>query len=280
MRYLKLFLALLAVGGFAGCRKSSPTSLMRAYSIFIRFPGGQGSWHQFGIASVSPSFVPEVKFNGRQIPRENIYEGVLGEFSGGDTLLKISPNAEVQMEVKYRDLNEKDKTASSKVKLPSEPYSVSVSITGGNIRVAWGKPDKKTVSFVYVGIYAFCSDGVSYSSKSKDTIITDIENVTEVSRTLGTMCAPITNPVAVRAEGIVVNFYGPWSGSKDNIKGIKGQYYGGAGFVSFTSWYSSSRVAKFDGKFNLNREEFFKRMINTIEKHFGVSEEGSWINGF
>jgi len=39
-------------------------------------------------------------------------------------------------------------------------------------------------------------------------------------------------------------------------------------------------VAKFDGKFNLNREEFFKRMINTIEKHFGVPEEGSWINGF
>jgi hypothetical protein len=183
------------------------------------------------------------------------------------------------MEVKYKDLNEKDKTASSKVKLPSEP-SASVKITGGNIRVAWGKPDKKTVSFVYVGIGAFCSDGVSYSSNSKDTIITDIENVTEVSRTLGTMCAPITNPVYVFAEGIVVNFYGPWSGSKDNIKGIKGQYYGGTGVEDTTSWYSSSRVAKFERKFNLNREEFFKRMINTIEKHFGIPEEGSWINGF
>ncbi len=278
MRYLKLSLALLAVGWFAGCRKSSPTSFMRAYSIFYRFPGGQVSFHQFDIASVSPNFVPEVKFNGRQIPRENIYYG-FGEFSGSDTLPTISPNAEVQMEVKYKDLNEKDKTASSKVKLPSEP-SASVSITGGNIRVAWGKPDKKTVSFVYVGIGAFCSDGVSYSYNSKDTIITDIENVTEFSRTLGTMCAPISNPVAVFAEGIVVNFYGPWSGSKDNIKGIKGQYYGGIGVYDTTSLYASSRVAKFDGKFNLNREEFFKRMINTIEKHFGVSEEGSWINGF
>jgi hypothetical protein len=39
-------------------------------------------------------------------------------------------------------------------------------------------------------------------------------------------------------------------------------------------------VAKFERKFNLNREEFFKRMINTIEKHFGVQDEGSWINGF
>jgi hypothetical protein len=278
MRYLKLSLALLAVGGFAGCRKSSPTSFMRAYSIFFRSPDGQVSWHQFGIASVSPNFVPEVKFNGRQIPRENIDYG-FGEFSGGDTLPTISPNAEVQMEVKYKDLNEKDKTASSKVKLPSEP-SASVKITGGNIRVAWGKPDKKTVSFVYVGIYAFCSDGVSYSSNFKDTVITDIENVTEVSRTLGTMCSPITNPVAVFAQGIVVNFYGPWSGSKDNIKGIKGQYYGGAGVGDTTLWIASSRVAKFNGKFNLNREEFFKRMINTIEKHFGVQDEGSWINGF
>ena len=278
MRYLKLFLALLAVGGFAGCRKSSPTSYMRAYSIFIKFPDGQGSWHQFGIASVSPNFVPEVKFNGRQIPRENIDQG-FGEFRGWDTLPKISPNAEVKMEVKYRDLNEKDKNASSKVKIPSEP-SASVSITGGNIRVAWGKPDKKTVSFVYVGIGAFYSDGVSYSYNSKDTVITDIEKVTEVSIPLGTICAPISNPVYVFAEGIVVNFHGPWSGSKDNIKGIKGQYYGGAGVGSSATWSSSSRVAKFDGKFNLNREELFKRMINTIEKHFGVQDEGSWINGF
>jgi hypothetical protein len=278
MRYLKLSLALLAVGGFAGCRKSSPTSFMRAYSIYYRSPDGQGSWHQFGIAAVSPSFVPEVKFNGRQIPRENIDQG-FGEFRGWDTLPTISPNAEVQMEVKYKDLNENDKTASSKVKLPSEP-SASVSITGGNIRVAWGKPDKKTVSFVYVSIFAYCYDGTRYSSNSKDTVITDIENVTEVSRTLGTMCAPITNPVYVYAEGIVVNFYGPWSGSKDNIKGIKGQYYGGTGVGDTASWPSSSRVAKFDGKFNLNREEFFKRMINTIEKHFGVQDEGSWINGF
>jgi hypothetical protein len=251
---------------------------MRAYSIFYRFPYEQGSWHQFSIASVSPNFVPEVKFNGRQIPRENIDYG-FGEFRGWDTLPTISPNAEVQMEVKYKDLNEKDKTASSKVKLPSEP-SASVSITGGNIRVAWGKPDKNTVSFVYVGIYAYCSDGVSYSYNSKDTIITDIENVTEVSRTLGTICAPISNPIAVYAEGIVANFYGPWSGSNDNIEGIKGQYYGGAGVGDTTSWFASSRVAKFDGKFNLNREEFFKRMINTIEKHFGVQDEGSWINGF
>jgi len=252
---------------------------MRAYSIFYRSLYGQGSWHQFSIASVSPSFVPEVKFNGRQIPRENIYESVLGEYRGGDTLPKISPNAEVQMEVKYRDMNEKDKTASSKVKLPSEP-SVRVSITGGNVRVEWGKPDKKSVSFVYVRIYARCYDGVRDTSNSKDTVITNIEKVTEVSIPLGTICAPISNPVYVFAEGIVVNFHGPWYGSKDNIKGIKGQYYGGAGVGSSATWPSSSRVAKFDRKFNLNREEFFKRMINTIEKHFGVPEEGSWINGF
>lgn len=215
---------------------------MRAYSIFIKSPYEQVSWHRFSIASVSHNFVPEVSFNGRKIPRENI-DQLLGEFIGWDTLPTISPNAEVQMEVKYK--------------------TASVSITGGNIRVAFG-------------IYALCSDGVSSLSNSKDTIITDIENVTEVSRTLGTMCAPISNPVAVLAEGIVVNFYGPWSGSKDNIKEIKGRYYGGTGVEDTTSWYSSSRVAKFDGKFNLNREEFFKRMINTIEKHFGVSEEGSF----
>jgi hypothetical protein len=279
MRYLKLSLALLAVGGFAGCRKSSPTSYMRAYSIFYKSPYGQGSRHRFRIASVSPSFVPEVKFNGRQIPRENIY-GWFGEFSGGDTLPKISPNAEVNMEVKYRDLKEKDKTASSKVKLPPEPHSVSVSITGGNIKVAWGKPDKKSVSFVYVGIYAECSDGVRDTSNYKDTVITNIEKVTEVSIPLGTICAPITNPVGVFAIGRVANFYGPWYGSKDNIKGIKGQYYGGSSVISSATWPSSSRVAKFDGKFNLNREEFFNRMINTIEKHFGVQDEGSWINGF
>jgi hypothetical protein len=296
MRYLKLSLALLAVGGFAGCRKSSPTPLMRAYSIHVkilveadawseRFPSEADAWswelsqHQFSIASVSPNFVPEVKFNGRQIPRENIDLDFRG-FSGWDTLPKISPNAEVQMEVKYRDLNEKDKTASSKVKLPPEPYSVSVSITGGNIRVAWGKPDKKSVSFVYVGIDARCSDGVRDTSNSKDTVITDIEKVTEVSIPLSTICAPISNPVEVFAQGTVINFYGPWSGSKDNIKGIKGQYYGGSGFVSFKSWSPSPSVAKFERKFNLNREEFFKRMISTIEKHFGVQDEGSWINGF
>jgi hypothetical protein len=251
---------------------------MRAYSIFYRFPYEQGSWHQFSIASVSPNFVPEVKFNGRQIPRENIDKG-FGEFRGWDTLPTISPNAEVQMEVKYRDLNEKDKNASSKVKIPSEP-SASVSITGGNIRVAWGKPDKNTVSFVYVSIYAYCSDGVRDTSNYKDTVITDIEKVTEVSMPLGTICAPISDPVGVFALGRVINFYGPWSGSNDNIEGIKGQYYGGAGVGSSATWSSSSRVAKFERKFNLNREEFFKRMINTIEKHFGVPEEGSWINGF
>jgi hypothetical protein len=182
--------------------------------------------------------------------------------------------------VKYRDVNEKDKTASSKVKIPPEPYSVSVSITGGNIRVAWGKPDKKSVSFVYVGIIALCYDGARDTSNSKDTVITNIEKVTEVSIPLGTICAPISNPDSVFTLVRVINFYGPWSGSKDNIKGIKGQYYGGAGVGSSATWPSSSRVAKFDGKFNLNREEFFKRMINTIEKHFGVPEEGSWINGF
>ena len=298
MRYLKLFLVLLAVGGFAGCRKPSPTSYMRAYSIHERilveedswserFPSEANSlswelsWHQFTIASVSPSFVPEVKFNGWQIPRKNI-DQVFGEFRGEDTLPKIWPYAEVKMEVKYRDLNEKYKTASSKVKLPPEPYSVILSITGGNIRVAWGKPDKKSVSFVYVGIFAFCYDGARDTSNYKDTVITNIEKVTEVSIPLGTICAPISNPVGVFALGRVVNFYGPWYGSKDNIKGIKGQYYGGSGVIDTTStrWYSSSRVAKFDGKFNLNRKEIFKRMINTIEKHFGVPEEGSWINGF
>jgi hypothetical protein len=183
---------------------------MRAYSIFYRSPYGQDSWHQFSIASVSPNFVPEVKFNGRQIPRENIDYG-FGEFRGEDTLPTIPPNAEVQMEVKYRD------------------------ITGGNIRVAWGKPDKKTASFVYVGIYAECYDGYYYS----DTIITDIENVTEVSMPLGTICTPITNPVGVFALGAVVNFYGPWYGSKDNIKGIKGQYYGGIGVDDTTIWFAS-----------------------------------------
>jgi hypothetical protein len=269
---------------------------MRAYSIHERiliegdswserFPSDVDAWslelssHQFIIASVSPNFVPEVKFNGRPIPRENIDQG-FGEFSGGDTLPKISPNAEVQMEVKYRDLNEKDKTASSKVKLPPEPYSVSVSITDGNIRVAWGKPDKKFVSFVYVGINAICFDGARDTSNYKDTVITNIEKVTEVSVPLGTICAPISNPDSLFTLVRVINFYGPWSGSKDNIKGIKGQYYGGSGVVSFKSWPPSPSVAKFDGKFNLNREEFFKRMINTIEKHFGVPEEGSWINGF
>jgi hypothetical protein len=296
MRYLKLFLVLLAVGGFAGCRKPSPTSYMRAYSIHERilveedswserFPSEANSlswelsWHQFTIASVSPSFVPEVKFNGWQIPRENI-DQVFGEFRGEDTLPKISPYAEVQMEVKYRDLNEKYKTASSKVKLPPEPYSVILSITGSNIWVAWGKPNKKFVSFVYVGIDARCYYKYYSSSNFKDTVITNIEKVTEVSVPLGTICAPISNPDSVFTSVRVINFYGPWYGSKDNIKGIKGQYYGGSSVVSFKSWPPSPSVAKFDGKFNLNREEFFKRMINTIEKHFGVQDEGSWINGF
>ena len=243
---------------------------MRAYSIFFRDPLGSYSWHQFTMSAVSPNFKPDVKFNGRSIPSENVDVGFgLGDFVGYDTLPTISPNAEAQLEAKYRDLNEKEKTAKSKVKLPSEP-SVSVKITGDVIRVAWGKPDKKTVSFVYVGITAYCYDGSSYVSNSKDTIF---------SKTKGTMCGGMSNPIFIYAYGFVGYFYGPWSGSKDNIDGIKGQFYGATALADTTSWILSSS-AKFERKPSLNREEILRRAIKAINERFGASEEGNWINGF
>ena len=276
----KTLLVLLALGFvIGGCRKSSPTAYMRAYSIFYRDPLGSSSWHQFTMSAVSPNFKPDVKFNGRSIPSENVDVGFgLGDFVGYDTLPTISPNAEVQLEAKYRDLNEKEKTAKSKVKLPSEP-SVSVKITGDVIRVAWGKPDKKTVSFVYVGITAYCYDGSKDTTITEDTIITDIENVTEFSKTKGTMCVGMSNPIFIYAYGFVGYFYGPWSGSKDNIDGIKGQFYGATGLADTTSWILSSS-AKFERKPSLNREEILRRAIKAINERFGASEEGNWINGF
>ncbi len=226
--------------------------------------------------AVSPNFTPEVKFNGRAIPSEKI-DLSFTSFGGFDTLPAVSPNTEVNLEVRYKDLNEKENKATSKVKLPAEP-SASVKITGDVIRVAWGKPDKKSVSFVYVSINAYCSDGSSSVSNSVDTIITDIENVTEFSKTKGTMCSDTINPTYIYARGDVAYFYGPWSGSKDNIKGIKGQYYGATGVGDTTIWVISSTL-RFE-KREIPINERIKRMIDRVNKSFPIYDEGSWINGF
>lgn len=259
-----------------GCRKASPTTFMKAFSIGGRGFGESFSSHSFTLSAVSPNFIPEVKFNGRQIPRENINTG-FAEFYGEDTLPTVSSNTEVSLEAKFKDLNESDKKASSKITLPPEPTS-TIKIEGNNVNVAWGKPDKKKVSFIYVFIYTWCSDGSVYIENSFDTVITDIENTTSVSRTIGTLCAPITSPIEVFAYGGVFNIYGPWSGSKDNIKGVKGQFYGGYGVLDTTSWFASP-TNSISPKPNIpDKMDVIKRLINKIGGE--VWDDGSWINGF
>ncbi len=248
MRYLRAFLVLALI---LGCRKSAPTSFIRAFSI----TGDDGSYHSFTIHAVSPNFEPDVRINGEKIEVE---DGWGGYFEGWDTLPSIFPNSEVQLEVRYKDLNEKEKKATSKVKIPYKP-SVDLRIGYNEVSVYWNKPDEKKVSFVYVNI--------NCNYEEFDTIITDLE-VTNVKM----RCY---NPYYVGA--FVAHYYGPWSGSKDNIKGIKGQYYGGA--YGYKYEYASP-TAKLHEKFKPDMKAIFRRMIDKINRKFSFPDEGSWINGF
>ncbi len=279
MRYFKaLLFAGLLVGVIQSCRKSVPTAYMKAFSAYASDPYGNYSFHSFQLNAVSPNYKPQISFNGRTIPEENI-SSFLGDYQGSDTLPKVSPSAEVEMSGTYKDLNDGEKKISSKVKLPNELSGLAVKITGGELNISWGKPDEKQVSAVIAEAYGVCTDGSVYVSFSWDTVITDVANKTSVSKTLTSLCKGLSSIIYAEVDAGAGNISGPWKGGKDNIKGIKGQYYGLSLKYDTTSWVPvSSANVKFERR--IDRLEVMKKTIEALNKYLGVEEEGSWINGF
>ncbi|MEO0204349.1 MAG: hypothetical protein ABIL67_04985 [candidate division WOR-3 bacterium] len=280
MRFFRVLLfAGILMGVILSCRKSVPTAYMRALSAYVNDPYyGDYSYHYFQINAVSPNYKPQISFNGRNIPDENTLY-FFGEYSGFDTLPKVSPNAEVEMSGTYKDLNEGEKKISSKIKLPNELSGLAVKITGGELNISWGKPDEKQVSAILVEAYGYCTDGSVYVNFSWDTVITDVANKTSVSKTLTSLCRGISTIVYAEFFAGAGNISGPWKGGKDNIKGIKGQYYGLSMKYDTTSWVPVSATnVKFERK--IDRLEVMKKTVEALNKYLGVEEEGSWINGF
>ncbi len=269
MKRVLLLSGILALG-VVGCKKASPTAFIKAISMYLNdYDGQQSSLHRFYLLTTSPNYKPTIMFNNRTVPDDRI-DASLGDYTGWDTLPSVSPNTEVELKVTYYNLNDEKKEASSKVKLPAEPAGMALSISGGEVNVSWNKPDKATTDFVYVGIYAGCTDGSSTQYAFVDTVITDIENVTSVSRTLGSICDEISNILAASVYAGVYNMKGPWGGSKDNVKGAKGQYYGGAGKADTTSYMPTK------GNYNLSIPEvdWSSRILNALG---GPVDGGEWI---
>jgi len=223
-----------------GCKKAAPTAFMRGLSMYYATPEGTYTWHSLGIEAVSPNYTPQVNINGYVVPKENISEG-FANYSIDDTLPKVSPNTDLQVKVTYYDLNDSKKEASANIKLAPEPAGFSLSITSGQVNVAWAQVDPKAVSFIGVFVDASCLDAdYNYQYAQWDTILTDVQEATSISLTLGTLCDEIGDPVAARVEAAVMNGVGPWSGAKDNLKGIVGQYYGGTIRSDTASWVAST----------------------------------------
>ncbi len=271
MRKLSIFLA-IAVVGVAGCKKAAPTTFIKAGSFYLNYPGGQSSIHDVHITTVSPNYLPTITINGRTVQRDRIETG-WGEYYAQDTLPSVSPQTEVELKVTYYNLNDEQKEASAKVKLPPEPQGMALSTNGGEVNVSWNKPDKKNTDFIYVSIDAVCSDGVIYQRATVDTIIADIENVTSVTRSLGSICDEIDPILTAWVFAAVFNMQGPWSGDKDNVKGAKGQYYGGAGKADTASYVSSSSL-KSSYSPSFPDADWGKRILKALGKY---ADEGNWI---
>ncbi len=274
-RYNIIFLGILSAIGVAGCKKSVPTVFIKAISMYINDYDGQRYSHQFNILSASPNQKPMININNRTVPDDRIYSS-FGDYYGWDTLPAVSPNTEVELKVTYYNINEEKKEASSKVKLPSEPTGMSVSVRGGEVNVSWGKPDKSGTDFVYVSINAACMDN-SYNSQNAfwDTVITDIENTTAVIKTLGSLCDEIGTIAYATVYSVVINMKGPWSGGKDNVKGAKGQYYGGSGKGDTTSYVPVSFNVR---NLKLPKVNWTERVMKAIDRFIGMPyDEGEWI---
>ncbi len=274
MRKYVALLSILAVG-VAGCKKAAPTVFIKAMSLYMNDYDGQGYQHSFNILSASPNQKPTVSFNNRTVPDDRISSG-FGDYFGWDTLPAVSPNTDVEMKVTYYNVNEEKKEASSRVKLPSEPSGMSLSVKGGEINLSWGKPDKKTTDFIYAGLNVQCVDN-SYNSQyaAWDTVITDLENTTSLTKTLGSLCNEIGDVAYAFVYAALINMKGPWSGSKDNVKGAKGQYYGGAGKGDTTSYLPTKATVKAP---SLPKVNWGERVLKATERYFGMpADEGEWI---
>lgn len=277
-RYNILLLGMLSAIIVAGCRKSSPTVFIKGMSVYIKDYDRPYSYHNFEVLSASPNKKPTININNRTVPDDRIYSS-LGDYYAWDTLPSVSPNAEVELKVTYYNINEEKKEASSKVKLPSEPTGMSVSVRGGEVNVSWGKPDSKSTDFEYVSIEAICTDGSIFQYASWDTVITDIENTTSVTKTLGSLCKEIGTIVYAEVYSAVVNIKGPWNGDKDNIKGAKGQYYGGAGKGDTTSYLPAPTSMNFKApKVDWTKVNLSERIMKAIDRFIGMPyDEGEWI---
>lgn len=274
MRRYIVLLGVLAIGA-AGCKKAAPTVFIKAMSLYVNDYDGQGYTHRFEILSASPNQIPTVSFNNRTVPDDRIYSN-FGDYFGWDTLPAVSPNTEVEMKATYYNVNEEKKEASSKVKLPSEPSGMSLSVSGGEVNVSWGKPDAKTTDFIYAGLDVYCMDN-SYNTQyaTWDTVITDLENTTSLTKTLGSLCDEIGDIAYASVYAVVINMKGPWTGSKDNVKGAKGQYYGGAGKGDTTSYLPTKAVVRAP---HFPKVDWGERVLKATERFFGMpADEGAWI---
>ncbi|NPB03571.1 MAG: hypothetical protein GXO39_04065 [Thermotogae bacterium] len=269
-------IAIISVLGFLaafsfGCKKAAPTSFMKDLSVYYTVPGSSGSSHYFYILSVSPYHVPTVTLNGYTVPSENI-SGNMGDFSGSDEQPSISPGNDLELKVTYYDLNEKEQTASAKQKVPPEPAGMNLSVNSSTVTISWSAPND--VNFINALISISCIDN-SYNTADTvwDTTIVDVKNITSVSKSVSSLCAGIGDPVYISVTGGIMNMNGPWSGAKDNIKGIKGQFYTGAYKVDTATWIGTT----FKGKPVSHRFDVQKDLKRIFEKLPTYADEGVWI---
>ena len=280
MRRLTIFL-MVGMVGVAGCRKetpketpspppedtlSVPTAFVKAVSLYLLDPYGESSSHTVDVIGINSNHVPNIVINGYTIPSDRITSG-LGEYHAWDTLPMASPLTDVSLNVAYYDLNDERKETTSQVHLPPEPHGMALSITGSDVSVSWNKPDSSTTHFIYIGLYASCTDGYDHQNAFVDTVITDIGNTTSVSRSLPSICDEIDSIAAAYVYATVFNMQGPWSGDRDNVEGAKGQYYGGAGKADTASYHSS--YLKVSQTFTAPRVDWGRRILKALGRYGG-----------
>ena len=231
MRRLVLFVALV---GPLGCRKSAPTTFVRAISEYTAGTYDTLTRHTIFMFGISPYDTPQVSINGYPV---DLYSAWMDGYFVWDSLPHITAGEELSLNLQFKDLNGTDREASAKVKVPPLPVLGDVSLDSLYLTVAWGPPDPKEVDFVLVSAAISCRDTAwNPGFGTYDTLIADLDTI-HVRLYVPKICSPYPKPIAHIHAYVTVSFVsGPWSGEKDNVKGVKGQYFALATAPDTVSW--------------------------------------------
>ncbi len=224
----------MAVILILGCRKSAPTTFIRATSEYGVGFSDTSAQHTVFLFGISPYDTPQVSINGYPM---SIYSARMDGYFVWDTVPRITEGEELSLKVEFKDLNGADREASATVKVPPLPDLGMLTLDSLDLVITWNPPDPEKVDFVLVDAYVSCRDTAwNPGFGTYDTLVEAVE-VNSVSVLVPKVCSPYPKPIGHVHAFVSISFVsGPWSGEKDNMKGVKGQYFALATASDTVSW--------------------------------------------